>query len=661
MKNTLVLLLLALALVGLALFALVETEDDPGVAEAADTQTVESADTPDVLESSPDTSTERVPETEAAKDEIEAELAAQREETMRPPDQLVRGRVLDVRGNPVIGVDIMRHQEKFDEFGTPQPVAPALATTAGDGSFEFTTGEHWFTIFTRSDDWVAVCHARVDLPQKPQPGSETPELLLVVAPRIEISGLVYNTTGAPIPNSLVSITMSMGALTDFPFPLDKSIPHGDWWAGVNESGQFKFESAPGGLTGARIKASSKGFEGSSGAAPLVTTRNLVITLESNSSEEPKEEKEPESVIRGMVVGPGGAGVDDALVVFGASTARSTADGSFEVVPEGWLSDSEALIATKSGHRHALHADFGKELKANPNPAAVVLQLGGAPLTIAGRVLGADGAAQIGWKVRLLDPTYIEQSGETEHAEAYAAAEPDQLITDAEGRFWVGGLADRTYSLRAWSDTTYASVESEAVMAGTQNLVLTVPADALLKTVTGRVVSLAGAPVEGAEVGVTFTYEQTPSSTGSVEAANEKTDSEGRFELKNVPSRRVSVTVAGDNIIALREPYMDDLPSSGLVLVVERRCHFRVEWVGNGPAPSFVTAHDDAGEYTYISTRTARRGRSSTRLTLKDGQSAVVSTTERTVSLGYRLPDQDSQRVDVTFIPGEVTVVQLDGR
>jgi hypothetical protein len=176
-----------------------------------------------------------------------------------------------------------------------------------------------------------------------------------------------------------------------------------------------------------------------------------------------------------------------------------------------------------------------------------------------------------------------------------------------------------------------------------------------------VVSPAGAPIEGAEVGVDFTYKQTPSGTSSVRTANEKTDSEGRFELKNVPSRRVSVTVRGDDIIALRKPYMDDLPSSGLVLVVERRCHFRVEWVGNGPAPSFVTAYDAAGRYAPISARTAHSTRTSTQLSLKDGQSAVVSTTERTVSLGYRLPNQDSQRVDVTFIPGEVTVVQLGGR
>src|SRR5262249_42255118 len=148
-----------------------------------------------------------------------------------------------------------------------------------------------------------------------------------------------------------------------------------------------FESLPL-FDGMRIECELSGFESWGARLVDVLSDDMTITLARVGAEE--------RAVRGRVLDPAGHAVAGALVALGLDTTSSDERGLFALKPDaplsgpaGWPRKPALLRAAKAGFLPAeLHAEMQE---AKPHwPDFVVLTLGGAPLSIAGRVLGGDG-------------------------------------------------------------------------------------------------------------------------------------------------------------------------------------------------------------------------------------------------------------------------------
>ena len=217
---------------------------------------------------------------------------------------------------------------------------------------------------------------------------------------------------------------------------------------------------------------------------------------------------PEALVRAVPAGAVGAGVPD----FGASEARSAADGSF--VLRGLDEGPVALSA-----EHALHRRADAELRlAVGQPARWNPVLARAP-RIFGTVLDDAGRPDAGWVV-------VATSERVPRVRV--AAEP----TGDDGVFSIGDLPERAFDLTVqrpggWRE--FPAAIARGVRPGYEPFVLRL-ADraASTATVVGRLVGPQGAPVRAASVDV-WHREQALWRTQSVDPAT------GEFAFADVPA------------------------------------------------------------------------------------------------------------------------------
>ena len=129
------------------------------------------------------------------------------------------------------------------------------------------------------------------------------------------------------------------------------------------------------------------------------------------------------------------------------------------------------------------------------------------------------------------------------------------------------------------------------------------------------------------------------------------DADGRVVLPRVMrSQPVQVRVRGDGIIAA---FHTIEPGAGddCEIVVERRCHFRIESSDPKRAAAAVQLETGAGETAWISTAS---GIYNQQIRLVDGRTAVLGATE----LATTLIVDDELRVPVKLIPGEIVVIDF---
>ncbi len=546
----------------------------------------------------------------------------------------VVGRALDVGGAPLAGVEI-RAAER------PEAV---LARSAGDGGFEFETELRHLRLEGARAGYATVRSGIVseDAPQR--------EALVVLAPAVDLAGRVVDPAGEGLAEAVLDVHDDWQGLIGFPLPLDGTEMRTSE-ARSGADGAFEFVSAPR-LPGRKLRVRRAGFEAAWLEMPEFSTRDLEIRLEPR-----RTTPDPERVAYfGVVTFPDGTPAAGATVRLAGASTSCDRDGRFELVRAGWTADDVLLVALLEGWQPAIWGEIGpppEERPASIGPLGLVLP--GPSLSLAGRLELADGTPASGWNVRLLDPTVLDANQTPPPtAETLGQEFSGWARTDERGRFELTGLAERDYRLRLWEPETYVCLETGPIRAGTRDLRLRVPADAVLERLRGRVVTRGGVPVSGARIGVQFITSSTKTGFVSESVAGTESDAEGRFELPGLPRRHVNLVVGGDDLVWTTFPApAEGFDGSPIVVEVERLARVRLDFSAADPLPDAFSVLDADGMQLQIESRSAGGRTTSSSIPLHEGRSAVLAVSESATTLVLRKGGREIARRALLLLPGEI--------
>jgi len=571
------------------------------------------------------------------------------------------GRLVSLDGDPLAGVPV-------GDLAAGEPPSSA-AVSGADGSFELpaTPGVRGGAV---ADGWTTVFAAQ-RTPARLQAVS-----LAVAAPAVSLGGQVVDRWGVPVEGATVSVAIPEDIRTTSPNDLDHSVPQ-EWSAETDAGGAFALQRAPR-VDGAVLRARADGHPSYEAPAPGIDRTDLVVVLSGP--------EDGDGLLSGLVVDEGGVAVPAATVSYGLETTASGPDGRFVLA----LSDAEGMntraarflgdavqpgeiVAFAAGHRTGrVRASLDDE-GAPRWPESVVIELAGAPLSIEGTVLRADGTPVADAEVWLDDATLMGfANGELSVLEGTQGETPGgrtSTTTDSEGRFRLTGLEDRPYRVVAMDGETLLRVGPVPVPAGTEDAVLELPDLATWETLRGRVVDREGEPVEDVTVAVTTDTERLTFRDQTVSTRHARRDdpsvtgADGHFEFAVVPRRAVYLRLDGPGIVPLEwgrtefalEELLDDPARVEIVVGLRRR--FRVELADPGSADE-VAVLDGDGQVLQLSLMVGNGRRDGGRMNLVDGESGVLTVGDSAATLVLYLDGEEVQRTPLEFDGGDVTVVEM---
>jgi len=305
-----------------------------------------------------------------------------------------------------------------------------------------------------------------------------------------------------------------------------------------------------------------------------------------------------------------------------------------------------LVATYPGFQRIACEQVGQN-----TPMPLVLQFTAGALEIMGRVVDAAGRPVPGMLVDLVDAERIGMTVIERLCAGPPADLPDGVMarTDAEGRFTVGGLLDRAYQLRACDPHTALSVQREAVPAGSRDVVLVVPADALLAELHGVVVDRSGHGVPRAAV-----WPWLRANTITVCGATAIADDEGRFVLRQVPRQQVDLAVNGDDIDFTKVPVEDCARQREVRIEVLRRCYVQIE----GQTGVELRFLDGGGKELLLECRSESSSYSTNGWTMRAPKTPLLTLPESAVTMVWSQNGRELGRKAITLQPGRVNLTIL---
>jgi RNA polymerase sigma-70 factor (ECF subfamily) len=581
----------------------------------------------------------------------------------KPASLALRGRVLDTSGAPLGGVRLVA------SGGPDSSEASVEVHSERDGSFSIDAAPQSGSLVSGSRSFATVLGARFG-------ASGREEVVVVLAPRIDLGGVVVDAAGHPIEGAEIVLEPPADLRARLQVVLDRA--EARLWSAVgDEAGGFTLEDAPQ-IDGARLLVTADGFAAWSGPAPQFTELGMRVVLQRPLASD--------GFVRGVVVDPAGRPVPGAVVAFGLDTQRTPSDGRFAFRiddPESFGRRVGARATTlKALARGWLPAEFSApEQNGEPAwPAFVKLELAGETLKLAGRVEDAEGEPRAGVRVYVADATLLgvldDRPVLVETLFAAGEGAWKSVESDAEGRFELDGLLDREYVVRAHDPSTLLRVDSKPARAGGREVVLRLPTDELHPLVAGRVLSLSGTPVAGAQVrpmcdalAVKFQGRTISTSHDRVDGAT--TDAQGRFELRNVPMSLVYLRVDGESILPVeygryveddpraRDTQLRELPReriTELEIRVEARCHLQVELAVQDFADQLAVL-DGAGREVSISLFDANGRQDTERFPLHAGRSAMLSVPESGRTLVLFKAGVEVARLALELDPVQPTIVR----
>ncbi|MGE3172603.1 MAG: sigma-70 family RNA polymerase sigma factor [Planctomycetota bacterium] len=579
----------------------------------------------------------------------------------------VRGRVLDCDGRALAGVPIAVRGE-----------ASAASSSDAAGAFVLSLPRRTASLTAAGERFVTVLGAEWS-------PDTTVEPVLVVAPALRVAGTVVDARALPVPRAQVLYELPEDFDTRFARPLDRG-ERGRWSARAGADGTFDLGRVPA-IGGAQLLAVADALAPASVPLPTVDDTAVQIVLTPFAWEEGQ--------LDGIVVDAGGVPVPGARVAMGVTSVVSDGDGRFALLLRraGWPT---AIVAAKQGYlpgRFELPRGGGADRADWPDE--IVLRLGGPPLSIHGVVLDQDEQPVEGAAVWVDDPTLLGIAGMLPVRVEYllgggelprqAATMPVPLADDPgredlfmdqttgrmvptacwyfvrtakDGRFELTGLLPRDYRLRAFDAATGTTAVTGPVPAGGRADVR-LARDGLLPRLSGRVVSLRGAPLAGVEVacrlaiyegrdrvpGGWFAGRMIPA-VGSV-----RTDEDGRFEFEQLHRERAELHFASDAILPRMLAVADVVDPLSVTVEVEARCHVEVALADPTEADE-VLALDGDGEQIDIAVLRSGSHQALTDLPLHDGRSGVFVLGERAARLVLRKLGQPVREVPLQLRPGE---------
>ena len=582
-------------------------------------------------------------ETTSTPSEARVPIAAERPPETPAPEvpeaapKTVRGRVLDASGSALSGIALALSSKG----------SKASSTSGAGGWFEIRLDVPAEAIVSADARFETVLAGSARVRDATQP-------IVVVAPRIELAGVVVDEGHAPLAGASLELSLPAGFGAEWGVTLDYSLPR-RWRAQSGGDGRFELGAVPA-LEGSAVDAALAGFAPRSEASPLRSTSALEIVLE--------RPRESSGLVHGVVFDPDRRRMPGARVSAGKEIALSDARGEFtlDVRLQG---TRERLIALAPG---LLPAVFEPTRDSDGRllwPAEVVLQLGGPAGTVRGRVVDADGAPIAGAKVWLDDPTTFGRT-----ADAWVVLESlvrgdDRFWsfeqTDADGSFSIAGLLQRAYRLQAVDPRSLASVESAPVTAADSPVELRLPTHDVYEKVAGRIVTAAGQPIAGVNVRLfRITYElQHADGTDneSQEGASVFTSEDGAFEFRNVPRHGVDVIATGDTILGASAALADEADPGNIEIVASLRLHLQVVLVDPADAIDSLRVFDADGRRVLLSQFHGAGAHASFDMPILDGRSGVLALEERAATLVLYRAEVEVARIPLHLSPGQTNVVR----
>lgn len=587
------------------------------------------------------------------------------------PAEVCRGRVLDLRGQPLAGVPLVAVKrwtpERADaataaqrdrlpaevqalagrepEAGVTDLAAlPEVARTGADGSFELVprdgflfAGSGWTTLRASATGSVAGRDAR----------------LLVVAPAVEVRGEVVSDQG---PVAGVRIAAEWPLLASFPESLDSTLKVPTPIARSAGDGTFTIAGLPAGE--GRISFHRDGYEPATLAVPAANASGVRIVL--------RRIDDASLLVTGSVVDHRMVPVAGARVGLQGLAATTDAAGRFRLVyraGEPAPVASSELFAASPGYQTLVVPRFGARL-ADPAQRDVVLQLAGPALSISGTVVDAAGkpiadALVYPWnEPELLEDRTADELGMATDAPVAAVGPGIRVFarTGADGAFELGGLRARDYRLHVLLTKPRAGHTSEPLAAGQAGVRLQLPEKLCHERVAGRVVDRAGQPVGEVTVGASMTIYRSGYSSHGDGGSSVTTDAEGRFELHDVPCADVVLTVNGPSIVHHRIALDTLLAASSQDVVVKRRHHLRIDADPARGATAF-RVYDAAGAPQSVTELSGGSSLSRDRWPLHDGKSGVLAVGDDVVTVALERDGTELVRLPVRLVAGDVTIVR----
>lgn len=544
--------------------------------------------------------------------------------TPTPPTAPRRGRVLDSRGVPL--ADVPLAWQPFEPSAGAVRAETAVVRSDAMGRFELAAptapsvpaaGPGWFTL--RTTPW--------------RPG-DSRELLVVAAPATAIDGRTTRADdGTPLAD--VQVQADLLHLHDFPTPLDHTFVPMPTPARSDANGTYRLDHAPL-AAGVELGFHHDGFTSVRQPSLAAQGGRLDVALTPANAVPGR--------LRGRVRDAQGPVAGASLQLGFDQQATSDANGAFTFELPGRPS---RLLALRRGWQPIVRERVGAD---SPELDLVFERR---TLTIEGTLRHADGTPAAGWRLDLTDPLRgygflpIEHESLSEPAPAECFA-----VTDAAGRFAVGGLAERSYTLLAYEPATLVSVTSAPIAAGTRDVMLTIPADACFETLRGTLVDRRGAPVPGASVSA---WLAAASVEGAVSGPHTVTAADGTFALQQAPRRNVRLGVAKEGwLYAVQSIEQWTKDGADLRIVMSRLCAVRVE----GEADLVVQFLDADGSLLHAATHSETMISSTNALRLHGGKSPVLSLPETTATMLWRRGDQEVGRKTVFLDPTPDAVTLL---
>ncbi|QDV08277.1 ECF RNA polymerase sigma factor SigL [Planctomycetes bacterium Poly30] len=561
--------------------------------------------------------------------------------TPRPEPISVRGKAINMRGEPIGDVDVsFIGQDRL-----------ASARTGGDGRFELQylpsgSGPRWNStsddscLRVEDDDWITIRPSCVD-----EMNQEREHL--VVAARVQsIKGRVQDSGGAPIVGASMRLSPQGEAFHGFPYALDMTR-----WTHIaclsDADGRVALERFPV-APGLRLSVFADGFIGKSVALDDMEWPMVIELARPDETEQP--------MLEGVVLDHQGMAVEGARVQLASSRTTSLAGGLFRL-PIPRLASTTPLCAAKAGFQPAILPDFGERLEAAATPPGPVeLVLGKEALEIRGRVVDAAGAPCAGWLVDVLDETEISQyTIPIDSAEALARTAHPRVMTDGEGRFVLTGLYPREYRVQAHERRTLRHASARA-LGGSLDAVLHADLDDV-QDLHGVVLGLGGQPLPGVRLSVSLPTSISATGHSSMPGPTTVTNDAGEFSLEAVPGSDVYLGYSGESVVPGTYEFPEEYDPASIKIRVPRRCHFRIE--AAGPYEGATSAHilDADGRRLQASMHMANGSSGSMTVPLRNGQSEVLSVSEVAATLVLFEGTRDVGRMNLQLAPETVTVLR----
>ncbi len=580
---------------------------------------------------------------------VASDRAAEREEATPEPaspparattERTVRGRVLDVHGAGVAGVALAFGREHG------RPSVGAITSDTG-GSFEAALPAGVTTVASNDTRWATVLAGSALVPADQR-------CTVVVAPRLELGGRVVDGGGAPLPGAAVSAHVPAQLGADLGVLLDFSTLR-SWRAVCDDQGRFRLADVPS-VAGASLTAELGGYEPRIADVPPASTELLELVLE--------RPDRSASVITGLVVDRWGAGVAGARVGAGGAIARSDPRGAFTLDVTGRDADAR-LVALATGMQPAVFTPERGADGAPRWPPRIVLQLGPPPLTLAGRVVFADGRAVAGAKVWINDPTVVGDDGDAVLAEGELAGKGrpfwSPVVAADDGAFRIEGLCDRRYEVRAFDPNTLLQATVPGIAAGRDGVELRLPGD-VFPRLRVRIATRDGQPVADAHVRLQrpALEVRVPGGTRDDWSNGQKghTKADGTIEFTDVPTSGVHVFTAADAIMFAGKAIEPGIDPLAFELIVDRRLHLQVELAPPIDRADRLRVLDGDGQPMLLRIMRGNAAHASRSAVIADGRSHILSLGEGARTVVFLRNDAEVGRLPVQLTAGQVTTVRF---